>query len=437
MFTLDGSCWLTPGEQEEAIVEMYNGNVIVYSPDRILPLKSGGFTDIYVNLRLMRSQPHLMHYLSELYANPLRRLRLNRFIEVPEAVSPMAGAISISTNLPVVTIREEAKPGRMVKGKTIGDLRPGERVAIIDDVVTDGASKIAALSTLRSMGVGVAAMVVMVDCQQGWKKKLTELGFGDIPVWAGMTLHDIRKYLVKNGLMERCSPTVEGKNPIIVALDGKNWEDILPLIDPLRTSGCILKVNDLLLARGLEWMLPNLSVYGRVMADLKCYDIPNTVANICKRLRVCPPWAVTVHASGAGEMIKAAKKELEGTSTKVLAVTVLTSFNRSTCEEVYVRRPLGQVLRLAEIAIRGGADGFVCSPKEVGRLSKKYPGKAFVTPGVRSPGVEANDQQRIDTPKNAMASGATHLVMGRQILGAKDSVAEVKRVVKEELGIEV
>jgi orotidine-5'-phosphate decarboxylase len=437
MFTLDGSCWLTPGEQKEAIAMAVKGGSITWDNARKLPLKSGGTTDIYENLRLVRSHPEMMRYFSELFANPLRRLRIDRFVEVPEAVSPLAGHIEVITGIPMVTIREEEKAGRVVKGRVVGDLKSGERVAIIDNVITDGASKIPALTTLRSMGVDVAAMVVMVDRQQGWKKKLADAGFGNVPVWAAMTLHDVRKYLVNHGLMQRCDFATEIKNPIIVALDGKDWEEILPLIDQLRTSGCILKVNDLLLDEGIRNLLPNLSVYGRVMADLKGHDIPNTVGNICKRLRACPPWAVTVHASGGGEMIKAAKKELVGTPTKILAVTVLTSIDEKTCEEIYTSRPLEQVLRLARISAEAGVDGFVCSPQEVGALSAAKPGMFFVVPGVRSAGEDVGDQKRVDTPKNAITSGATNLVMGRQILGAKDPVAEVHRVLKDELGIEI
>jgi len=437
MFTLDGSCWLTPGEQEEAISMLVNGGLINWDNKRSLPLKSGGTTDIYVNLRLMRSQPDMIRSLARFFENPLRRLRVDRFVEVPEAVSLMAGVISANTGIPAVTIREEAKAGRVVKGKIIGDLNPGERVAIVDDVITDGASKIPALTTLRSVAAEVAAIVLMVDRQQGWKKKLAEAGFGNVNVWAGMTLHDVRKFLVANGLMQRCDQGVEAKNPIIVALDGRNWEEILPLVDQLRTTGCILKVNDLLVDQGIANLLPNLSVYGRVMADLKCHDIGNTVANTCRRLRACPPWAVTVHASGGKKMIQAARDELAGTPTRILAVTVLTSIDPDTCEEIYVRQSLEQVLKLAEIANAAGVHGFVCSPQEVKPLRERYSDKDIVVAGIRSPGKDAQDQERVGTSKGAMDGGSSHIVMGRQILGASDPVAELFRVLNKELSIEI
>jgi orotidine-5'-phosphate decarboxylase len=92
-----------------------------------------------------------------------------------------------------------------------------------------------------------------------------------------------------------------------------------------------------------------------------------------------------------------------------------------------------QVMHLAKLADFAGADGFVCSPEEVGILSSMPWGrkKLFVTPGIRSSGVASGDQQRIATPKAAMQAGATHLVTGRQILEAADPVAEVARIRQE------
>jgi len=358
-------------------------------------------------------------------------------VEVPEAVSLLAGAVSVETGIPAVTIREQAKEGRVVSGQLIGDLNPGDRVAIMDDVITDGASKIPALTALRKAAAEIAGMVVLCDRQQGWKKKMAEAGFGDVGVWPAFTLHNVRKYLVSRGLMERCDLAREEKNPIVVAFDGKSWEEVLPLADQLRTSGCIIKVNDLMFNKGIEWLLPNLSVYGRVMADLKGHDIKNTLENISRHFAACPPWAVTVHASGGCEMVKAVRAKLNevgASRTKVLAVTVLTSIDRKTCEEIYARRPMQEVLKLAEL-VKYAADGFVCSPLEVKKLHKLYPEKDTVIPGTRSPGVDKGDQARVDTPKNARANGAKYLVMGRQILQSADPVAEVHRVITQELGI--
>ncbi len=426
--------WLDPVEQRSLCQLMLEVGIIRRSNARDLPLKSGGKTDIYINARDARSNPHALEEIARAYENPLRRLRLDRFAEVPDAVSCFAGVISTQMRTPYITIREEAKAGRVTKGKIIGAFQRGERIALLDDVITDGASKVVPWRECISQGINVPALVVLVDRQQGWQKKFVAEDV-KLPVWPGMTLHDVRRYLIESGTLIRCDKATEDRNPIIVALDGKSWSEILPTIDQLRTTGCKLKANDLLFNQGIERLLPDLQVYGDVMADLKAHDISNTVANTCQHLRACPPWAVTVHASGGGDMVKAAVQALEGTRTKVLAITILTSMDTKTCEEIYRRRPWGEVRKLAEIAFKAGAHGFVCSPQETRRLLALYPNAIIVNPGVRSEGADVDDQKRISTPTGAMAAGASNIVLGRQLFGTPDPVAEVHRVLKEELGI--
>ncbi|MFA6446256.1 MAG: orotidine-5'-phosphate decarboxylase [Candidatus Paceibacterota bacterium] len=430
------SCWLEPWERDEVIQTLLNsqGDVIKWDNNRKLPLKMGGTTDIYMNLRNARNDPKVLAMLVRMYENPLRRLGVQGFVEVPDGISCVAGPLALSMNIPYVTIREQAKDGRVAKSNLIGNLSRGGKFVIIDDVVTDGASKIIPARECLKAGVDLGPLVVLVDRQQGWRKKFQTEGL-DLEVWPGMTLHDVRRYLIEHGIMERCRPDVEAKNPIIVALDGKDWLDILPIIDRLRTTGCILKVNDLLFWEGYKDLVPDLQVYGRVMVDIKGHDITKTLENIIQRFAKNPPWAVTVHASGGEEMIKKVVEGFAGKKTKTLAVTVLTSFDKATCQEIYSQLPWDEVKRLAAIAVRAGAHGLVCSPKEVHRLKVLYPKMELVTPGVRSPGVDPGDQKRVDTPARSMKLGARFLVMGRQILGSADPVAEVNRVLKEELSI--
>ncbi|MFC1656767.1 orotidine-5'-phosphate decarboxylase [Patescibacteria group bacterium] len=343
----------------------------------------------------------------------------------------------MNTGISYLTIRGQAKEGRVTDAKVIGNPKRGDRVVIMDDVITNGESKIVSLRNCIELGLDTMGLVVFVDRQQGWRKLLSERGI-ELPVWAGMTLDDVRRHLIQTlGVMQRCDPKVEEKNPIIVALDGKDWETILPVIDQLRTTGCILKVNDLLFDQGIERLLPKLSTYGRVMADLKLHDISNTVGNVANRLLACPPWAVTVHGSGGEKMIKAAADTLKPVGTKVLVITVLTSIDEKTCKEVYARMPAKQVAKLAAIAHRAGADGLVCSAEEVADLRNKYPGMLLVAPGIRSVGQDAGDQERTGTPEQATANGSDHLVMGRQIFKAEDPVFEVHRLLGEELKIAI
>ncbi len=431
MQKVGNSHWLTPWEQDDTIRTLvYSaGDLIKWSANRDFPLKSGGLTDIYINLRNMRNDPKVAWMLAKLYAGALMRLGAEQFVEVPSSVSGLAALISHLTGLPYVTIREQTKAGR-VESEIIGNLVRGKRTIIIDDVVTDGASKLEPIKKCLAAVVDLGPLVVLVDRQQGWKKTFEKNGI-DIEVWSAFTLHDVRKYMIEHRIIERCDQEVEKKNPIILALDGKSWEEYLPLIDVLRRSGCILKANDLMFWEGVESLIPNLQVYGRVMADLKLHDIGNTVENVLKRLHACPPWALTVHASGGEEMMKKAVGALAGTPTKILAVTVLTSINPETCKEIYQCLPIEEVRVLAAIAKRAGVHGFVCSPQEVAELKKLYPEMLFVIPGVRSLGAAQGDQQRVDTPEATIANGANHIVMGRQITDKSDPVAEVNLILKE------
>ena len=426
--------WLDPSEQTRIVALLLEHGLIRFSNARDLPLKSGGKTDVYINLRDARNHPRALEAIALAFENPLRRLRPDRFIEVPDAVSCFAGPLSVATGIPYLTIRERPKEGRVAKASSIGSAPFGATADLFDDVITDGASKVAPYHEARKMGLRVRNLVVLVDRQQGWRENFKKLGIA-LRVWPGMTLHDVRKTLISDfGVMQRCDAEHEKRNVVIVALDGKEWEETLAIADTLRTSGAILKVNDLLLARGADTVLPALNVYGRVMADFKGYDIPQTVRNACNRLRPYEPWAVTVHASGGVEMVKAAREALAGTKTLVLVVTVLTSFNEQTCDEVYHRLPLNQAKVLAG-QVEAYADGFVCSPEEARVLKARHPNKLTVTPGIRSSTAPKDDQARIATPKGARDAGSDFLVMGRQILNAPDPAAELKRVHTQELGI--
>jgi orotidine-5'-phosphate decarboxylase len=428
MYTLDH--WLNSTQQQEACEVLHHHGLLKYDTKRTLPLKSGGTTDVYINLRGARTHPEALDALARWYSLPLQWMQCRKFAEVPDSASCFAGLLATRNRIPYLTIRSEQKEGRVTKGKIIGDINPGDQIPIIDDVVTNGASKVGPYHEIKGRGGSVPTIVVLVDREEGWQKIFSVQNIA-ASVWSGMTLHHVRKFLVSNKHMERCDPDEEKKNPIIVALDGKDWEAILPLIERLRPTGCILKVNDLLLDEGTSTLLPNLDVYGRVMADFKGHDIPNTIANACRRVRPHAPWAVTVHASGGRDMVQAAVQTLAGTNTKVLAITVLTSIDTKTGREIYRARPLEQVRTLAKIAHEAGAHGFVCSPREVRELRNLYPLKTLVVPGIRSPGVNAGDQRRIGTPRSTLRAGADHLVIGREITNSENPLFEVARIQKD------
>ncbi|WP_165943555.1 orotidine-5'-phosphate decarboxylase [Roseicella aquatilis] len=165
-----------------------------------------------------------------------------------------------------------------------------------------------------------------------------------------------------------------------------------------------------------------------VFLDLKLHDIPNTVAGAVRSLLPLRPAMLTLHASGGGAMVAAAREAAERAGADrpiLLAVTVLTSLDAATLAATGVAGgPVQQVLRLARVALEAGADGLVCSPREVARLRDAF-GQApmLVVPGVRPAGSAAGDQARTATPAEAVAAGADWIVVGRPITGAADPAA--------------
>ena len=250
-----------------------------------------------------------------------------------------------------------------------------------------------------------------------------------------MMLHHIRRFVIEKGIMKRCDPSVEMNNQFIFALDGKSREEAMAFADQMRPTGCIFKGNDLLISGVPGEIVSDLSVYGRVMVDLKWHDIPDTVRRYCERLKPYKPWAVTIHASGGSDMIAAAVKVFADTATIVLCITVLTSI-KDQCEEICKRKPRGQVQKLVKLAWEAGARGFVCSAEEVSMIRKMYPSAIIVVPGVRSPGANVHDQKRVGTFTQAKKDGASFFVCGRQFFEAKDGpIKEMERVRKEELSV--
>ncbi len=157
-----------------------------------------------------------------------------------------------------------------------------------------------------------------------------------------------------------------------------------------------------------------------VFLDLKLHDIPNTVAKAVHALAPLRPAMLTVHAGGGAAMLAAAVKAAVGSGTKILAVTVLTSFSASELSDTGVAGgTVQQVLRLGRLALEQGADGLVCSAHEISMLRDAFGTKPLlVVPGIRPPGMEAGDQARVMTPEAAVAAGADYIVVGRPITKA-------------------
>ena len=165
-----------------------------------------------------------------------------------------------------------------------------------------------------------------------------------------------------------------------------------------------------------------------IFLDLKLHDIPNTVAKAIEALRSVEPAVLTVHAAGGRAMLEEAKAAAPD-KTKVVAVTVLTSLDADDLKSVGIAsQPEQQVERLAKLARESGLDGIVCSGAEVGAAKRAWPNGFFVVPGVRPQGSGVADQKRVVTPRAAMDSGASILVIGRPITRAEDPAEALKAI---------
>ncbi len=214
-------------------------------------------------------------------------------------------------------------------------------------------------------------------------------------------------------------------NPILVALDVPDAEDALRLARVVEPHVGGFKVGlELLMGEGPA-VVSSIAELGRpVFCDAKLHDIPNTVEAAARRIGASGARWLTVHASGGADMMKAAAYGLSDGSdghAGVLAVTVLTSLDEAALAATGVANDIGtHVGILAALAAGSGAEGVVCSVRELGVVRAVAPQLTKVTPGVRPTGSAPGDQARVATPAEAVAAGADLLVIGRPITRADD-----------------
>lgn len=230
------------------------------------------------------------------------------------------------------------------------------------------------------------------------------------------------------------------RNPILVALDAPTIESALQLVEQLTPVCGGFKIgNELFTAAGPDIVKKIRARGALVFLDLKYHDIPNTVARavaVATRLDV---QMLTVHASGGTEMLKAAESlaaetawRLGRTPPLVLGVTVLTSLDGAALREVgFDVNVEYQVRRLANVAIKAGLRGLVCSPLELAGLRKSIPAQVqLVVPGIRTGAEKADDQKRTMTPREAINAGADWLVIGRPICAAENPRAAAEKILE-------
>jgi orotidine-5'-phosphate decarboxylase len=226
---------------------------------------------------------------------------------------------------------------------------------------------------------------------------------------------------------------------LIIALDVSTVAAAQEIVAAVGDSAHTYKVGmQLYTAEGPQVVRDLVASGRRVFLDLKYHDIPNTVGAAVAEAGKLGVNMLTVHAAGGGKMLRAAVEAGRAwPKMMVLAVTVLTSLDTSDLEKIGVRGGVEDtVVRLAAIALANQCHGVIASAREASTLRAEL-GDAFaiVTPGVRPAGSDAGDQVRIVTPAEAIASGASHIVVGRPITEAADPAAEARAILGQISGL--
>lgn len=226
-------------------------------------------------------------------------------------------------------------------------------------------------------------------------------------------------------------------NPIIIALDVETAAEARVLVSAIGEGSRFYKVGlELFSSAGPDLVRELVAAGNQVFVDLKMHDIGETVRRAAAQVARLGASFLTVHSSP--QAIRAARAGAEGSRLKILAVTVLTSFDQADLEAMGYRGWTipDLVDEFVRRGVEAGADGFVCSPLEVARVrSLAGPGAILVTPGVRSAGAAKGDQKRVATPAEAIQAGANYLVIGREITRAAEP-AHAARLILKDLGVQ-
>lgn len=208
-----------------------------------------------------------------------------------------------------------------------------------------------------------------------------------------------------------------GKDKLIFALDVDSIAKTTPFVEALAHHVSCFKVGlQLIMSAGAPQIVQHIHrLGGQIFLDTKLNDIPNTVGAASRAISSLNVKMFNVHASAGKEAIRAAA-ENKGNSL-LLVVTVLTSIDDPESERIFGTIAQNKVIQFAHDAKEAGADGIICSARELEVVSQvpELKGMLKITPGIRPTWAEANDQARTLTPAEAIKAGATHLVIGRPI----------------------
>jgi orotidine-5'-phosphate decarboxylase len=228
-------------------------------------------------------------------------------------------------------------------------------------------------------------------------------------------------------------PAGDIRDKLIIGLDVPSVEEARSVVERIGDAGTFYKIGyQLAYAGGFEFARELIGQGKKVFLDLKLHDIGNTVEEGVRSVARLGATFLTVHAYP--QTMRAAVAGKAGTDLKILAVTVLTSYDDNDLVEAgYAPVTAAElVARRAAQARDLNVDGIVCAATEAERVrSIVGPGRLIVTPGIRPAGADAGDQKRIVTPAEGIRLGANHLVVARPIVKAADPRAAAEAIVRE------
>ncbi|MGB6351718.1 MAG: orotidine-5'-phosphate decarboxylase [Pseudolabrys sp.] len=225
---------------------------------------------------------------------------------------------------------------------------------------------------------------------------------------------------------------LDARERLIVALDVPTVKAAEAMVARLGESVCFYKIGyQLAFAGGLPFAADLIAAGKQVFLDLKLHDIGNTVTKGVESVARLGATFLTVHAYP--QTMKAAVEGKQGSTLRILAVTVLTSYDDADLAAAGYELTVTELAAARAAQARDtGIDGLVCSAEEAAALRKiAGPGMVLVTPGIRPAGSATGDQKRIMSPARAIASGTNYLVVGRPVIEAGDPKASADAIVAE------
>jgi len=225
---------------------------------------------------------------------------------------------------------------------------------------------------------------------------------------------------------------LDARERLIVALDLPSVDAAEKMVSRLGESVLFYKIGfQLVFAGGLPFAAGLIAAGKQVFLDLKLHDIGNTVAKGVESVAQLGATFLTVHAYP--QTMKAAVEGKRGSRLRILAVTVLTSYDDADLAAAGYELSVPELAAARAAQARDtGVDGLVCSAEEAASLRGIVgPGMVLVTPGIRPAGSAGGDQKRIMTPAQAIEAGADYLVVGRPVLEARDPKAAADAIVAE------